>query len=144
MAILTPQFVREYISDFAPKNYLLDGEEMSDTFINLCIQLGLDSFNSMAPMSGYTVTTIPSMSILMYGTLYHAFLGKSALLARNTMQYSDGGLQIPIEERSELYQQLSSQFFNIYQPLAQKLKIEINMENGWGGISSDERMFPVW
>ena len=144
MANISIDMIREFLSDYPVNNYLIDGEEMTDTYLSICINLGLDSFNSMSPKSSYTIATMPSASILLYAAIFHAYQGKSALLARNTMQYSDGGLQIPIEERAELYQSLSNNFNAIFQLQAKQLKIELNMESGWGGISSDEAMFPIW
>jgi hypothetical protein len=72
------------------------------------------------------------------------YLGKATLLARNTMQYSDGGLQIPVEERAELYLGLANSFRSQFTETAKALKIQLNMESGWGSVSSDEAMFPVW
>jgi hypothetical protein len=142
--VLTPQEVREYISDYAVNNYLIDGEEMTDTFIALCMTLAADSFNSMTPKSGFGVENFPSKSILLYGTCWHMFQGKAALLARNTMEYSDGGLQIPLEERSQLYQGLANNYQQQFMEQAKPLKIQMNMDSGWGHISSDLSLQPIW
>jgi hypothetical protein len=72
------------------------------------------------------------------------FEGKSVLLARNTMNYSDGGLQVPIEERSELYKGLATGFHQNFDTAAKALKIQQNMEAGWGGVGSDSAYFPSW
>ena len=79
-----------------------------------------------------------------YGTAWHMFMGKAALLARNTMQYSDGGLQIPIEERSELYMTLAERFRATFEASARSLKTSMNMESGYGYFGSDEAVFPLW
>jgi len=142
--LLTVQEVREFISDYAPNNYLIDGEEMSDTYIALCMTLGVDSYNSFPPRSGLGIQNFPSKSVLLWGTLWHMYLGKAALLARNHMSYSDGGLQIPIEERMQLYQSLAGQYEASFKSSAMDLKKHLNMESGWGYVSSDESIFPVW
>jgi hypothetical protein len=144
MQLLTIDEIREYVSDYAPNNYLIDGEEFTDTYINLCLSLGIDSFNSMTPKSLYSNTTFPSKSILLLGTCWQMFLGKAALLARNTMQYSDGGLQIPVEERAELYMSIANNFRAQFREAALALKIQLNMESGWGEVRSDEAYFPIW
>lgn len=141
---LTPQEIREFTSDYAPNNYLIDGEEMTDTFLSLCMTLAADSFNSMTPRSSFGVETFPSKAILLYGTLYHAYNGKSLLLARNTMQYSDGGLNIPIEERAELYMNLANGFQQTFTTQTKALKIQMNMDSGWGDVVSDYGLFPTW
>lgn len=136
--------VREFVSDYAPNNYLLSGEEFSDTFITLCRSLAVDEWNTIPPFSRNDLTNFPSKSILLYGTIWKAFEGKAALLARNTMSFSDGGLQVPIEERSELYRGLAQQFQTNFTNAATKLKIQINMEAGWSEISSDYACMPSW
>lgn len=142
--ILTPQEVREFTSDYAPNNYLIDGEEMTDTFISLCMTLAADSFNAITPKSNFGVQNFPSKALMLYGTLWHAYNGKSLLLARNTMEYSDGGLQIPIEERAQLYQGLASGFQQQFLDQSKNLKIQLNMEDGWGSVHSDLSIMPIW
>lgn len=144
MNILTVDEIREFASDYAPNNHLIDGEEFTDTYIAMCISLAIDVFNTMVPVSRHQVENFPSKSILLWGSLWHMFEGKSVLLARNTMNYSDGGLQIPIEERAELYKSLANGFHQNFDTAAKALKIQQNMESGWGSLSGDSSMFPVW
>lgn len=144
MATLSIDEVREYVSDYAPNNYLIDGEEFTDTFISLCMELGVDSYNTMTPRSSVTLTTFPSKIILLLATCAQMYQAKATLLSRNTMQYSDGGLQIPIEERSELYLGLANSFRAQFREAAQPLKIQQNMESGWGEVRSDEARLPWW
>lgn len=144
LELLSALEVREFVSDYAGNNHLLDGEEFSNTFINLCRDLAIDEWNGIPPRSRNDLTNFPSKSILLYGTLWKMFDGKATLLARNTMSYSDGGIQIPIEERAELYLGLAKTFRGQFIDSAQKLKTHLNMESGWGSVSSDEAMFPLW
>lgn len=142
--ILTTQEVREYLSDYAPNNYLIDGEEFSDAKLSLCMTLAVDSYNLIPPLSGYGIQNFPSKGVLLYGTCFHLFTGQAALLARNTMNYSDGGLTIPIEERFALYQNLAANFNELFQSTGKALKIAQNMAEGWGCVHSDLSLFPVW
>ena len=141
MAVLSLEEIREYVSDYAPNNYLLDGEEFTNTYISLCISLAVDSFNSMTPLTRMDEFTFPSKVVLLHGTCWHMFQGKALLLARNTMQYSDGGLSIPVEERSELYSGLAGQFRSQFMEAAAKIKIQQNIECGWGSVITDESTF---
>ena len=65
-------------------------------------------------------------------------------MARNQLSYSDGGLQIPIEEKYELYLSLANSFGTQFSTTAARLKASLNMESGWGEVRSDEAMFPIW
>lgn len=142
--ILKIDEVRSFVSDYAVNNYLIEGEEFSDPFINLCIDLAVDSYNEIPPISKVTRQSFPSKALMLYGTLWKMYEGKAALLARNTMSYSDGGVTVAIEERMELYLTLARQYSDQFKEAALKLKVHLNMEDGWGEIRSDYATFPLW
>lgn len=142
--VLTVTEVREYVSDYAPNNYLLDSEEFSDTYITLCMEMAVEEFNAISPLTRYNLSTLPSKAVLLQGTIWKMMDGKSLLLARNTMAYADGGLQVPLEERSELYSTLASKFGQQFKDSAIRLKTNLNMESGWGDVRSDYSNFPLW
>lgn len=143
-SILTVDQVREYISDYPSENLLLDKQEFSDTFIELSMDLAVSEYNLVTPRSNYSEESFPSKSLLMLGTLWQMYMGRSALMARNHMSYTDGGLQIPIEEKFELYRNLADSYGAQFQAASAKLKASMNMESGWGEVRSDEAMFPIW
>ena len=144
MGILTAQEVREFIYDKVEKNYLIEGEEVSDTQINIAMELTVADWNATPPTDAVQVINFQYKHILMYGTLYRCFTGLAALLARNTFAFTDGGLSIPLEERFQLYQVLSSMYQGEYNSAMTKTKININMEQGWGQMGSDYARFPIW
>lgn len=142
--ILSVLEIREFVSDYSDNNLLLDKEEFSDTFITLCRDLAVSSYNEMPPLSGAVLSNFPSKSTLLWGTLYHMFSGKAALLARNTLSYSDGGISIPVEERMALYMSLAQNAQAQFQSSAAKMKIFFNMNAGWGSVSSDDASLPYF
>lgn len=144
MPVITPSEIKIFVQDFPDNNYLLDGVEFSDSQIALCIELAIEDFNRITPFTKHNIFTFPSKSILLYGSLYHLFSGQMALLARNTMSYSDGGIQLPVEERMQLYQQLAATYGDMFRDAAVKLKITLNIESGWGDVPSDQSWFPVF
>ncbi|CAL9985631.1 hypothetical protein VPHD148_0283 [Vibrio phage D148] len=143
MAALTYQQIRDYLADSPDNNHLLDGEEFTDSRIDLAMTLAVSSYNTIPPTGG---TTIDSMgaALLLYGTLHHLYLGQTALAARNQMSYSDGGLTIPIEERYQYYVQMADMYGNQFKTLAKEDKISRNMEAGWGSVQTDYASFPIW
>ena len=143
-AVLTPEEVREYLSDYPDTNLLLDKEEFSDTFIELAMDLAISDFNAMPPRGVTTINDFPSKGVLLYGTCWQMYQGRAALMARNHLTYTDGGLQIPVEEKFELYMSLASNFRALYAESARALKNHINLESGWGRVVSDEYMFPMY
>jgi hypothetical protein len=144
--ILTVEEVQEHIRDASENNHLIDGQEFSPTVINIAIKLAISEWNTIPPLSVASLESFPmgAKSVLMNGTLWKLFAGQAALLARNTMNYSDGGLQVPVEERFPLYIQMAAMYEQSFMNAAQRLKIHLNMEDGWGGVMSDESLFPIW
>lgn len=142
--VLSVEDIRTYISDRPENNHLLDGVEFSDAMIDLSMRMAISEFNNYAPKTGYTVFDFPNIATLMSGTLFKLFAGQAALLARNTMNYSDGGIQIPIEERAELYSNLAAMYEQDFRTATIRIKTAINIESGWGEVSSDYATFPYW
>lgn len=142
--VLTVEEVQEYIRDRAENNHLVDGTEFTATVITLAMDLAVSAWNMVPPVSVSTVETFPSKALLMSGTLWKMFMGQAALLARNTMTYTDGGLQIPVEERFQLYQALAAMYGEDFQTQARALKTHFNIEEGWGEVGSDYASFPDW
>lgn len=141
---LSIEEVQEFIRDRAENNHLIDGTEFSPTVISLAMELAISTYNIIPPLSVATIETFPSKSLLMLGTLSKMFKGQAALKARNTMNYSDGGLQIPVEEQYQLYIQLASMYEEEFMSLSRALKTHLNIESGWGGVESDYSRFPDW
>jgi hypothetical protein len=142
--ILTVDEVREYLGDYAQNNRLIEGEEFSDTRVSLCMGLAVDEYNTNPPFTVYSTADFPSKSILLWGTLWKMFEGKAAEFARNTLSYSDGGVQIPIEEKAELYKTLANGFHQNFNDQMRILKTHVNMESGWGDVRGDASLFPIW
>jgi len=142
--ILSVMEIREFTSDYAANNLLLDREEFSDTFITLCRDLAVSSYNEIPPMSMATFSNFPSKSTLLWGTLYHMFNGKSALYARNDFAFSDGGVQVPVMEKYQFYASLAQTAQAQFQTSASRMKAYFNMESGWGGVKSDNASLPVF
>lgn len=142
MALITPDFVRLYIRDQVEVNRLIDGLEFNDERITQCMDLVVDMYNVMTPITNYNANNFPNKYILLMGTLYNLYLGEAAMAARNEMNYSDGGLQIPIEERYQYYMGLADKYGAIWTQMSQQYKIQENIESGWGEVSSDFAYFP--
>lgn len=142
--MLTVMEVQEYIFDKLEYNHLLDDKEFTPTVISLAMDMAVSEFNLIPPIGNITVSSFPNKSLLLSGTLYKLFQGKCAVLARNHMSYSDGGISVPVDEHFPLYQQLAAMFQSDFQTGAKAYKTQMNYESGWGGIASDYGAFPAW
>ncbi len=144
MAVLTIDEVQTYIQDKLENNHLLTGVEFPDPMVSLAIDLAISEFNTIPPLSSHDITNFPGKALLMSGTLYKLFYGQAALLARNHMSYTDGGVSIPIEERAALYQSLAAMYQADFLNTAKVIKIQNNIDSGWGEVRTDYSNFPIW
>lgn len=145
MAILTAEEVRTFIEDSVDANLLKDNEiEFTDTRINLAMEMAVSSFNVMPPKTGFTVDNFQEKSVLLYGTLVKLYEGQAALAARNHLSYSDGGVTLPIEEKYPMYSQLADTWRQLFMQEAARYKVQLNIESGWGEVSSDYAYHPIW
>lgn len=144
--VVTNDEVREFLADYAENNLLIDGVEFTDTRISLATKLAVSEFNTLPPVGAVSVNTFmrQGAAILMYGICWKLMEGQAALLARNHMNYSDGGINLPIEERMALYLQLAGTFRDQYMQSAARLKQHLNLEAGFGDVGSDAAGFPLW
>src|SRR4051812_21877968 len=108
--VLTLEEVQEFIRDKPELNRLLSDQEFNPSVIKVAMDLAISAYNMMPPISLVNIVTFPSRALLMEGTLAKLYRGQAALKARNTMNYSDGGLQIPVEEQFPYYFQLAEMF----------------------------------
>lgn len=144
MSVLSPEYVRAYLQDAAANNYLLEGVQFEDSQIFEAQNLAIDFFNVTTPISNYDQTNFPNKSLLLFGTLWHLYVGAAARAARNTMSYSDAGLQIPIEERYEMYTNMANEYRSVFLQSSKDFKVQMNVESGWGWIPSDYARMPGW
>ncbi len=142
--VLDVETVREFIQDKVEKNHLLEGEEFSSTQISLAIEIAIGKYDFFIPISNTNIYTFPSKTLLLYGTLATLFDGAAALLARNHFSYVDGNLSIPVEERMQLYQSLSQMYAASFESMSKSVKLQQNIESGWGLVCSDYARMPVW
>lgn len=141
---ITPDFVRTFIRDSIEYNKLLDDIQFTDERIVQSRQLAISMFNVITPISSYDVSNFPNQHLLLMGTLYHLFIGEAAAAARNELTYQDGGLTVTLEERYQYYMQLAGTYKDSFQSMSQQVKVQMNLEDGYGQVQSDYAYFPTW
>lgn len=130
---LTPEKVRAYVKDDEYANALLEGELQSDdTLIELAMEMAISDFNSMAPVTAFTVDNFPSLSILLRGTLYHLAMGESERQLRNQISFSAQGLTSEVDNKADQYQRLAGHYWQLFQSQAQPFKVQANIQAAWG------------
>lgn len=134
--------VRHFIRDYAELNRLIDGEESSPRQIVWAIFDTLDDFNTSPPIiTLFGIQNFPSRSLLIRGVVCSLLESIGLLQTRNHINFSDGGLQVGINDKTPFIQSWLQVFRNTYEDKKAKLKVAINIENAWGGGVNSEYRF---
>ena len=139
------QWMRDFVGGGAPVpgtgviNILLDGVEFADSDIDLAVNMTVDRYNVMTPMTMLSMDLIPK-TLLMYGAVGHLLQSESFRQLRNQATVSDADVQpIGIDDKAPAYTQAARLMFEKFDELAKNVKIQRNMESMYGGISSGYR-----
>lgn len=132
--------LRSYINDRPETNTLLAGYELGDPTLDICIEMALSEFNNSAPvLQPYIIETFPGIDVLMLGCLIQVLISAGILNARNELPYNAGGVSVQISAKSTPYMSWLQNILAMYNQKKKDLKTFLNMQLGWGGISSEYR-----
>lgn len=134
--------VRAFMRDYPELNRLIAGEESSNRQIVWAVMDALDDFNSTPPfITRRDISNFPSMSLLIRGTVCSLLESIGLLQTRNHLQFSDGGIQVGINDKTPFIQSWLQVFRNGYEDRKMKMKVAMNIESAWGGGINSEYRF---
>lgn len=126
--------VRMFLRDTPELNRLIDGVENSDRQIVWAIADALDDFNTTPPfITRVGLSSFPSKSLLLRGTVIALLQSIGLLQTRNHLSFSDGGIQVGVNDKTPFIQSWIQLFKNDYEEKKQRIKVAINIESAWGG-----------
>jgi len=132
--------LRSFIKDNAELNRLLKfAQENTDTYLNLYINMAISFLNAIPPMIGpFGFDTFPIPNLIIHQAAIECLISNSIVNARNELAYNNGGVTVKIPD--------GSKFLNLLQLLyratdaeisaLKSIKIAMNIQNAWGGVSS--------
>lgn len=135
------QTVRTYMRDYAELNRLIAGVESSNRQIVFAVADTLDDWNTTPPFSQETLTSMPSKSVFLRGVVCTLLESIGLLQTRNQLSFSDGGLQVGINDKTPFIQSWLQLLRNTYEEKKQRIKIAKNIETAWGGGVHSEYRF---
>ena len=142
------QLVRQYIAlvraktrDYPELNRLIEGVETSDRQIAFAIMETIEDFNTTPPLiPAYSITNFPSVDLLVNGALIAIFESVGILQTRNQLTYSDGQMQLGVNDKAPMLLNWINIFRNKYEAKKGKLKRALNLQTALGnptGVSSE-------
>lgn len=135
------QQIRTFLRDYPETNRLIAGVESSNRQIVWALSDAMDDFNSSPPFTGFNLSNFPSKSLLVRGTVISLLESIGLLQTRNHLSFSDGGIQVGINDKTQFIQSWLQLFRNSYEEKKMRLKIAYNIESAWGGGVHSEYSF---
>lgn len=131
--------LREYMQDNTETNHLLENEEFTDKQLHNFLLMALDYYNNMVtPISIKSdIMHFPSLVLWLEGAAIFALKSSIFKFIRNSFQYNDSGVQVAVEEKAGEYERTLQRMMTEFTQAARMLKENINMEQCYGGFSSE-------
>lgn len=138
--MITTGQVSTFLRDFPDYNILLGDVQFTEEDINDAIKFAIDEFNALAPITNYTHENFPNDWLLLLGTAAHLLKSEAFLQLRNMATYADGDVQnIGVDDKGPAYMNFAQALRDEWIANAQRFKQQLNMENGYGWLSSGYR-----
>jgi hypothetical protein len=137
------QMMRHWMRDYPQLNRLIRGVEHSNRLIAWAALDCLSDFNGTPPPLGnYTIEQLLDLgytSLLRRGTAIALFESVGVLQTRNHLNFSDGGINVAISDKTPQLQSWMQLFQSKYEQDKMKVKISLNIQGilGERGVHSE-------
>lgn len=135
------QQVRSFIRDYMELNRLISGVESSNRQIVWAICDALDDYNTTPPFTKFGLSDFPSKSLLIRMVVISLLESVGLLMTRNHLSFSDGGIQVGINDKTPFIQSWINLFRSKTEEKMNRIKVAYNIENAWGGGLNSEFRF---
>lgn len=138
--MITPGQVTRFLRDYPDYNILLGDVQFDEEDILDAIKFAIEEFNAMAPITNFTDSNFPNDWLLLLGTAAHLMKSEAFLQLRNAATYSDGDVQnVGVDDKAPVYMNFVQALQADWKESAQRYKQQLNMEQGYGWLSSGYR-----
>lgn len=132
------KYLRLFMMDTPELNRLIRQYESNDEMLQFAIEMAISDWNSTSPLIGSkNIGNYPSLYLLMHGAAIQLLKSQGLRQARNELNYSAGGSSFIRSNKSNYYMSWMVNFANEYETKKRNMKIQQNIEGGWGGVNSE-------
>lgn len=136
--------VRLFLRDFPELNRILRGEESSDRMIAWALLDAMSDFNGTPPLGGVSLEDLLSRGqqhLLLRMTVCSLLESVGLLQTRNHLNYSDGGLNVGVNDKTPLIMNWLQMFRGRTEQMKLRVKVAMNIESllgsGAHGVHSE-------
>jgi hypothetical protein len=123
--------MRQWMRDYPQLNRLIKGEETSNRLIAWGVVDFLSDFNQTPPPLGrYTLEQLIELgysNLARHGTVVNVLQSVGLLQTRNQLNFSDGGINVAVSDKTPLIMSWIQFFQNKYEQDKTKIKISLNI-----------------
>jgi len=136
--------VRMFLRDLPQLNRTLSGEETSDRMVAWAVMDAISRFNGTPHRTTYTLEELLSLGqnhLLLRMTVESVLESVGLLQTRNHLNYSAGGVNVGVNDKTPLILQWLQMFRNTTAQRLQQVKVGLNVEgvlgSGEDGVYSE-------
>lgn len=133
------QMVRAYLRDIPELNRIVSGEESSDRQIAWAVLDALSDFNGTPHLTSYSLEELLQRNqhaLLRRMTTISLIESIGLLQTRNHINYSDGGLNVGVNDKTPLLMNWLQYFRASTDQMKQRVKVALNIEGILGPSNS--------
>lgn len=131
---------KSFIKDIDTLNRLIEfKEENSSAFLDLYLNMALGFLNAIPPYIGpFNYTNFPIPNLIIHQATIECLISNSIVQARNELTYNNGGVTVKIPDGQRYLNVLQILYRATDQEInaLKNIKIAINIQTGYGGVSS--------
>lgn len=138
------QMVRLYLRDFEELNRLVAGEESTDRMIAWAVLDAISNFNGTPHFTSVSLDELLNLNqqhLILRMTVEALIESVGLLQTRNHINYSDGGINVGVNDKTPLLMNWLQYFRSYTEQLKQRVKVAINIQGILGpsnvGIHSE-------
>lgn len=138
------QMVRLYLRDFEELNRLVAGEESTDRMIAWAVLDAISNFNGTPHFTQVSLDELLNLNqqhLILRMTVEALIESVGLLQTRNHINYSDGGINVGVNDKTPLLMNWLQYFRSYTEQLKQRVKVAINIQGILGpsnvGIHSE-------
>lgn len=132
------KYLRMFMRDTPELNRLIRDYESDDDALLFAIDMCISDWNTTTPMiRSVHIGNFPSLYLLIHGAACVLLKSAGLLQSRNELTYQSAGTSIVRSNKTSYYQSWLVNFSNEYESKKRMMKMQQNLEAGWGGVASE-------
>lgn len=139
------KYLRLFLRDTPQLNRLINKEESNEELMQFALDMAIDDWNTTTPVIGrVTIENFPSLYLLMHSATIVVLKSQGLYQARNELQYNTGGSSFIRSNKSNYYLTWLTNFSSEFELKKRNLKMQQNINRGWGGVNSEYDIIGFW